>query len=407
MTALALGEAGAPIAVMPMGCRDSQAAPGRPLKVGWVSSNQFASRMGLRRQTRDSAPEWPQLLPELDLLLVVRREETSLAGRWYQQTGFEEVLAIRCLYLDMEAPPLPASRPASSASASAGQGRYLVQVATPVGDPAWLPQAAHWQTQMLSVYQEVYSAFGGARRRSADFWSPALKNHFYRDHYQFQILGLWSSSPTAQSPASDTSPETPHLMGYAVVGWSGWHSKRPRMDILELATRQWDTGIAADLIQATCQLAWSKNVRQVRAVVSAHDPYRGHLTRTGFEDRWGYQMSARWLNPQRYLDRLARALPPELGDLQIELCVPGQLPLVLRRASHQEGAPHHLRLQGSSRTITRLLLNRLDVAAALQEGSLAFLPSSTSGDRPPESDITRLSLAFPWTPWAFHMLDYI
>ena len=96
-------------------------------------------------------------------------------------------------------------------------------------------------------------------------------------------------------------------MGYAVVGWSGWHSKRPRMDILELATRQWDTGIAGDLIQTTCQLAWSKNVHQVRAVISSHDPYRGHLARTGFVDRWGYVMMAKWLHAQRYLDRLATA----------------------------------------------------------------------------------------------------
>src|SRR5262249_47731420 len=157
---------------------------------------------------------------------------------------------------------------------------------------------------------------------SANFWSQALAHHYYREHYQFEIIGLWGMASTVQT--------TPTLMGYAVVGWSGWHSKRPRMDILELATRQWDTSIAADLILTTCQLAWSKNVRQVRAVVSAHDPYRGHLTRTGFADRWGYLMLAKWLHPQRYLDGLAPALSSEIHDVNIQLQAPGEVPLVLR-----------------------------------------------------------------------------
>jgi len=34
-----------------------------------------------RRQTRDTAPEWPALLPELDALLAMRRDEPSLAAR--------------------------------------------------------------------------------------------------------------------------------------------------------------------------------------------------------------------------------------------------------------------------------------------------------------------------------------
>ena len=80
MTGLVLGEKGSPEAVMPMSVRPIAATRGRELAVGWLSSNQFASRMGLRRQTRETAPEWPGLLPELDALLVMRRDESSLAG---------------------------------------------------------------------------------------------------------------------------------------------------------------------------------------------------------------------------------------------------------------------------------------------------------------------------------------
>jgi hypothetical protein len=172
------------------------------------------------------------------------------------------------------------------------------------------------------------------------------------------------------------------------------------MDILELATRQWDAAIAGDLIRTTCQLAWSKNVRQVRAVVSVHDPYRGHLARTGFADRWGYLMQAKWLQPQRHLDALGAALPRELGDFWVQLAAPGQVPLTLGRGARSAPATA-ITLRGEAGTLTRLLLCRTDLAAALQDGTLQAAAALADGD------VARLAHCFPWTPWAFHMLDYI
>jgi hypothetical protein len=383
MTSLLLGPAEAPQAVMPIARRQIRLSPNRTLAAGWLSSNQFASRMSWRRQTRDSASQWPELLPELDALLVMRRDESSSAARWYAQTGFADILSIRCLYLDMDAPP------------AAGQGnspRYHVKVVTPSDWDADL-----WQGQMAAVYNDVYATSAGPLPRQDGFWQAALDHHYYRDHYQFQIIGLWTA-PGANAPGAPASEST--LVGYAVIGWSGWHSKRPRMDILELATRQWDASVAADLIATTCQLAWSKNVRQVRAVISAHDPYRGHLARMGFVDRWGYVLQAKWLNPQRHLDTLSAALPRELGDFWLQLTSPGQVPLALGRGARSAPAPA-LALHADAATVTRLLLNRTDIASAIQEGSL--LPASPLSD----ADMARLSHCFPWTPWIFHMLDYI
>ena len=267
-----------------------------------------------------------------------------------------------------------------------GASRYAVRV-------AGASDVVEWGDEMLSVYRDVYGACGGAVVRDKNFWPPALAHHYYNQHYQFQIVGLWS----AANPAGSAT-----LMGYAVIGWSGWHSKRPRMDILELATRQWDTTVASELLRTTCQLAWSKGVHQVRAVISAHDPYRGHLARSGFIDRWGYRMFAKWLHPQRYLDRLAKNMPPESGDLSLQITTPGALPLSFKTG---RAAASLVTLQGDPRTLTRLLLQRLDVGAALHgetEGTL-FSPDNTLT----ASDETRLALAFAWTPWVFHMLDFI
>jgi hypothetical protein len=403
MTALLLGERGNVSAAMPIAQRTIEVSPGRRVKVGWLSSNQFATRMGLRRQTRGSYPEWPSLLPELDALVVVRRDEASLSARWYAQTGFHDVLSVRCLYLDMTAAP--------SGGGGGNVGRYHPEVVSVGGKPGdW--DAGRWQPEMLAVYRDVFGATGGAPLRDADFWARTLAHHYYREHYQFQVIGLWGNAGAGQT-----------LMGYAVVGWSGWHSKRPRMDILELATRQWDTGVATELLQTTCQLAWSKNVHQVRAVISAHDPYRGHLIRSGFVDRWGYVMLAKWLHPQRYLDGLSANLPAEVGDLSLMLNTPGEVPLVLQPRTksgvvvathgdpldalmqgqrHVASAHAALSLQGDSRTVTRLLLQRLDIGGALADGSLF-----STGGKLEEGDVARLSLAFPWTPWVFHMVDYI
>lgn len=369
MTALLLGPhhagkpQGSPTAAMPLARRTLAVAPGRTLQAGWLSANAFASRMGLRRATRNSALRWPELLPDLDALVVVRRDEPSLAARWYQQTGFSPVLAIRCLYLSMDSPPAAPAR------------RFAMKVAAPA-------ELKPWEPQMLAVHRDVFSAYGGHVQRDGTFWSRTLAAHFYREHYQFQVISLWAPD----------APDT--LMGYAVVGWSQWHSKRPRMDILELATRQWDASVAEELLRTAGQLAWSKGVHDVRAVIAVHDPYRSHLLRTGFVDQWGYVMLARWLHPQRYIDRIHAAAA--LTDTAFQLNAPGHVPVTL--GSH--AAP--LALEADPATLTRLLLQRVEVSSALHEGTLVALNPAHGRDA-----AARLAMALPWTPWVFHMLDFI
>jgi hypothetical protein len=361
MGALLLGDKDSPTAAMPFAKRTIKVAPDRTVNVGWLSSNMFPTRMGFRRHGRNTANLWAQLLPDVDALLVVRRDQPSLTARWYTQVGFHQILAIRCLYLEMESPP------ASPA------GRYRMAVVGP-------DELAPWQDEMLSVHRDVFGNYGGPVVRHADFWRGTLAHHYYKQHYQFQVIGLWSEKT---------------LMGYAVVGWSGWHSKRPRMDILELATRQWDAGVALELIQTASQLAWSKGVPQVRAVISVHDPYRSALARIGFEDKWGYVMLAKWLHPQRYLDGLVRSS----ANLSATLEVRGEVPLSMRSPDAGPNTPA-IRVQADAATLTKLLLQRIETSAALHDGSLLAL-------QPPHGDLPQLSMVLPWTPWVFHMLDYI
>lgn len=404
MAALVLGERGggeAHAPLMPISRRALGLGAGREVAVGWVSSNHFAARMGTRRQSRATAGQWPELLPELDALVAVHRENVGPVGRWYGRVGFHPVLALRCLYLQMDQPP--ASVP----------GRLLMRLIGP-------EQVERWGAQMAQVHQEVFGHYGGPVVRSANFWGPVLAQHYYREHYQFQILGLWAEGGAEGgggnegASATDAGERGEVLMGYAVVGWSGWHSKSPRMDILELATRQWDRSVAEELIATTCQLAWSKNVHEVRAVLSVHDPYRAHLVRTGFEDRWGYRMVAKWLQPQRFLDRLfgtvGSAGSGGGGGTRVQLSIPGQVDLSLPLGgggqslsgggASAEAAGRVVRLQVDEAAATRLLLGRLELPAALREGQVLPLEAS-------ESDLTRLAMTLPWTPWAFHMLDYI
>jgi hypothetical protein len=360
-------------AALPMSVRQFVVAPGRALNVGWISNNMFASRMGWRRQTRGTHPEWATLLPELDCLIAVKRDEPTLASRWYAQTGFHAVNALRCLYLDMPEPP--ATRPTRHAIA--------------VLDAA---QIGEWQGAMAAVHREAFAQFGGYRLRDENFYGNALATHYYGSHYQFQIIGLWQHGSAGKS-----------LVGYAIVGWSGWHSKQPRMDLLELATRQWDAALAQELVDAACQIAWSKQVTQVRAVLSVHDPYRPHLLRTGFVDRWGYTMLAKWLAPQRAIDRWMLSERPTTdkgSGPPIQMDIRGELPLRIANPNTPTSIPPATRWQLDAAMCTRLLLNRLDISAAVADGSII------SPDGQPLDPAT-LAARFPWTPWAFHMLDYI
>jgi hypothetical protein len=161
-------------------------------------------------------------------------------------------------------------------------------------------------------------------------------------------------------------------------------------------------------------LAWSKQVREVRAVLSVHDPYRPHLARTGFEDRWGYTLVAKWLHPQRFLDALVQhgAFGANLAAKgsatlpRFQIAVRGQVDMAIAPAHTAPGVGGggadarvaHLDLSPSA--ATRLLLGRLELAAAVREGQVQATDAR-------EPELARLAMALPWTPWVFHMLDYI
>ena len=61
-----------------------------------------------------------------------------------------------------------------------------------------------------------------------------------------------------------------------------------------------------------------------RAVISVHDPYRGHLTRSGFADRWGYVMMAKWLHAvvERALPMEAACTPPVVPTWKTGILLP-------------------------------------------------------------------------------------
>ena len=99
--------------------------------------------------------------------------------------------------------------------------------------------------------------------------------------------------------------------------------------------------------------------------------------------------------------------------MRIQISVPGQVDLKVSLDRGDDvgvggrgsgggvgGGERIVRLQMNDATATRLLLGRLELAAALREGQVLALDAR-------ESDLTRLATVLPWTPWIFHMVDYI
>ena len=58
-----------------------------------------------------------------------------------------------------------------------------------------------------------------------------------------------------------------------------------------------------------------------------------------------------------------------------------------------------VRVETDAGSLTRLLLHRLDVTQAVEEGRVVV--------RGGEEAVRRVSAGFGWAPWVFHMLDYI
>jgi predicted N-acetyltransferase YhbS len=234
---------------------------------------------------------------------------------------------------------------------------------------------------LLDVFHSAFGSFGGFWPRGAGFYQSALDSV------------IFIQDPAAPSLLLSGSEARPN--GYAVLGDAG-----AELQVLELATRNGDTGAAEGLLRQVGSLAGARG-QTARFDVAANHPYARVALGLGWETAGRADndlvTAAQVLRPQALAARLFR---PELLPDGVE---------VWAWAARREPIPLHVPAGPRRAVVTielkeeqlhKLLLGRLNLAAALAADDVVVRGASDA-----LRDV--VARACPWCLWAYHAIEFI
>jgi len=290
-----------------------------------------------------------------DELMVYRGGERTDGYRFYVKSGHRDLLFLR---------PLTLAEPQRCEANVAVEGL------------AWIEAL---QPELLACFEATYGTFGGFPRRHATYWTQQLGSQIYEVLPQQAFV--------VRHPASGP------LAAYALAGRRTREDQRDHLSILEVAG--FGEGAIEQALLGLQDLA-AREGASVRTLTSAEDPHLPTFRRLGFTEHGRSTMIMG--QPLSPAELFAKACADEsaLDGLRVDFWAP------FADGTLYEGvdAARSVALEGKDEVIYRLLNRRLDVAAAVRTEWL-----TVRGGTPDIVD--RLAAAFPYTPWAYHHIDYV
>lgn len=347
------------IGAIPLAVRDLVIAP------GVVIAAPFENSVGTREAYRSRGIGAGMITAarafmrdRADGLFVYRGGERTPGYRFYERTGHHALLAVRAHRLDH---PITGSETPTR----------LIE------GPAAI--AAHGD-QLLPVFVSTYGRCGGFSQRNATSWSRAFASC------------IFAEIPTDVSLIAVHDRE--ELVGYAIVGVRTTHLDGV-VNVLELATRAADLRLATLLLAGISRFASERHLT-VEMLASDEDPLLPALRGSGFvaKARDMFLMGQLIDVPQFYGRHWSDRVKLDGVGLRVSTSARDD---VLCEA--EAGFPT-LILEMTEDTLHRWLLGRVDLAARLAEGTV----TAYGAEGPTRAAVGR---AIPWTPWAFHYLDWI
>lgn len=347
------------IGAIPLAVRELVVAPGVLISAPFENSvgtrEAFRSRgigAGMITAARDFMRD------RADGLFVYRGGERTPGYRFYEKTGHHALLAARAHRLDHSI-----GRPEAPVRLVAG------------------PEAIGWYgEQMLPIFTSTYGRYGGFPRRIATSWSRAFASC------------IFAEIPTDVYLISAHHHD--ELVGYAIVGVRTVHADG-LAHILEMATRAADLGLASSLLGGVGRFATGRGLA-VEIMASDEDPLLPALRASGFVAQprdmflMGQLIDVPRVFNRYWSDRVT------LGGVGLRVSTPVRDDVLLEP---DVGFPT-LTLEMREETLHRWLLGRVDLTARLREGTV-----TAYGAHGPVREA--VGHAIPWTPWAFHYLDWI
>jgi len=347
---------GEPVGAIPLSLREFQVAPGAIIRTAFenaVGTREDMRSRGIGTAVIKQATEF--LAGRCDELMVYRGAERSEGYRFYLKSGHRDLVYLRQMAL---------ARPQPREADVAVQG---------------IPELCASQAELLACFEATYGRLGGFPRRHEGYWEHQLRSLIYDVLPQETLF--------VRHPAQGA------LRAYALAGRRLPEEKYSHISTMEVA------GLTeADIEQALFGLedVAARRKLAIHALISTEDPLRPILRRLGYEEHVRSTMiMGQPITPRELFGKVCTD-PGVLDDFKIDFWAP------FGDGTLHEGpnATHEITLEGKDEAIYRLLNRRLDIRAAVRTEWLTLRNGT-------EEAVERLAIALPYSPWAYHHLDYI
>jgi len=352
------------VGAIPLAYRDFLIRPDVVLRAA------FEHAVGVREDLRDrgigsamlnAAKEF--LKGKVDVLMVYRGAETSIGYNFYAKNLHYDMTYI-----------VPWSLP-EPALASHGGGDCRVTD---------IDEFLNREEEVLEVFQSAYGGTAGFPRRRSGYYREILFGMIY-EVLPCEFFCI-------------VHPSNGRLDGYLLVG------KRTVRDsvswqALEIATLNGSHDIAVQLMNKFKVLV-SKDPAPVSFRKQSTSIYAPALRETGFVQtpraRTSMMVMAYPLDAES-MARKAWRFNERLSDVEIKAWSPRREVTLFSPAGK---VSRNITLEMKDDTLTRLLLSRLDLEAAVRQELVTAIGATPD-------DIREIAKSLPFTPWEYHQTDYL
>ena len=325
-------------------------------KVLWITAAHVDPEyrsLGLGGKLELAAREF--FYPDFQAIFVYRGDENSLAYRWYNRLGYNLLMPIISLKIDV----LPTNTTA----------KYFCYTSQNKIIPI--------EKEIYNCYHENFKDYGGSPYRYQSFWSEKIYSHYYQKNYNFILLVIYKGD---------------RIQSYAILGETKFRDSVERFEILEYCCPNSDT-LRKRLISSILNEAFKRGLKEVRIQLSHQDPGVKWFEKYGFFLRWRTNLLGSIIKPEEYFKNQIKKLNYD-KDFSIVYETPS-----LGKNKVGSGI-NKLGIFLSDNEFVRLLLYRTNIINAVEEGRILITQNN-------EKILKILDKIFPYKKWIYHQIDYI